>query len=367
MGIKHYKQMTYSCSAICGTGLVRGENQDNLYINGAYRQDVSDNSEFRHEDSVTGRGMYAVADGMGGEKHGELASLAAVETLGEATATAEGISCFLTEKNSHICNLIKEKGGSRIGSTFAGLCVDGEKADIINIGDSRVYLYRGGALKQISSDHTQAQRMVDLGLMDKATADRRPDKHKLTQHLGVFPEEFVIEPYSAQIEAQPGDVFLLCSDGLTDMLDDMEIKNTLDSQGNAKFLAESLYAGALGKGARDNITVAVIMAASDASKRLKSKRASGKKARTKITMSTAVIAVVTAVAVLAALATVGYLILGSSNVQTEGPPDNPITEDPLQAPPASPPAQLDIYCFGCGGSSTFAPQKMHSLRRRGEC
>ena len=274
--------MIYKCYAICGPGLVRAENQDNLFINGIYRRDVTDNSLFRYGATLSDSGLFAVADGMGGEKHGELASLIAVQALENAETSANGMVRYLIERNDAICDLITAKGGARIGSTFAGVYLTGDNADIVNIGDSRVYLHRTGELAQLSCDHTSTQRMIDMGLLDKAAASKHSDRHKLTQHLGVFPSEFIIEPCTVHVSIQAGDVFLMCSDGLTDMLDDQKINDTLNMQGSVAEWAESLYAEAMQNGGKDNITIVLIQAegkAAAASGRAKGKAPASSRTR----------------------------------------------------------------------------------------
>jgi len=248
--------------AICAPGLVRSDNQDNLYINGTYRGDITNNSVFLHSDKVSKQGLYAVADGMGGETHGELAAIVTVQAMDAITPCdgGYGIVQYLIERNAVICDLINKNGGARIGSTFAGLFINGNSADIINIGDSRVYLSRGGVFSQLSRDHSSIQQMIDLGIISKEAAHTHPDRHRLTQHLGIFPSEMVIEPYIATIAIEANDLFLLCSDGLTDMLIDSAIDGILNSPGTVKQKAEALYTAALRNGGKDNITVLLIQA-----------------------------------------------------------------------------------------------------------
>lgn len=90
-----------------------------------------------------------------------------------------------------------------------------------NVGDSRVYFFRSGVLHQITRDHSKSQRLVSMGILTEEEARNHPSKHELTQHLGIFPEEMLIDPeFSDPLDVHPGDLFLLCSDGLTDMVDD---------------------------------------------------------------------------------------------------------------------------------------------------
>lgn len=248
--------MTYKCYAICSTGNVRTDNQDNLYINGVYRQDISNNSVFRHRAFSEDNALVAVADGMGGGKYGERASLEAVKALDNVEKSTEGILRYLNKRNDVICALMD--GNGRIGTTFAGLYINEKNVEIINIGDSRIYRFADGELSQLSRDHTVAQQMVDFGVMDKAEVADHPEKHKLTQHLGIFPSEFIIEPFTTQIDAYINDVFLLCSDGLTDMLDDTEIESVLNQPGDVEKWAELLYEEATQNGGKDNITILLL-------------------------------------------------------------------------------------------------------------
>lgn len=254
--------MIISSYSISSPGLVRIENQDNLYINGVYRNDITDNSVFQYANKSTVGGLYAVADGMGGEKHGELAALLAVKQLKEIVISdcQFQLTQYLMSQNVVICDLIMQNNKIRIGSTFVGLLICSERASIINIGDSRAYLYRDGILKQLSRDHTQVQQMIDMGLVSVADARAHPARHKLSQHLGIFPAEMVIEPYSIEIEIEEDDIFLLCSDGLTDMVDDLTISKILSTTAGEQEKAEMLFETALRNGGKDNITIVLIQA-----------------------------------------------------------------------------------------------------------
>ena len=310
---KGQRTVTLYCHAICGIGRIRHENQDNLYANGAYREDISDNSTFRHTCASRGFGLYAVADGLGGESHGGLASLAAVQAMGElghgsgvvgdahlGVPPASGgrrhsfrrrqdigrLERYIHERNEAICGVIADHGGERAGSTFVGLWVDGDTAIYANIGDSRAYLLRGKTLTQLSRDHTPVRQMIELGILDRRSARVHPSRHRLTQHLGIPPSEMLIDPHSGQLQASQGDLFLLCSDGLTDMLDDDAIESALNSAlnsepnvepnsalnsvpnsapnsapnapGDVKNGAEALYSSALDAGGKDNITILLV-------------------------------------------------------------------------------------------------------------
>lgn len=252
--------MRFSGIVICGPGKVRKENQDNFYLNGIIKNDPTDAGIQRIQNQAHDRALYAVADGMGGEQHGEMASWFTVRGMSalDCEKGADGVVEYLGERNAEICRFIVSNGGVRSGSTFVGLCMRGGEAEIINIGDSRAYLLRRDRLYQISKDHTLVSQMLNLGTITKEQARTHPERHKLTQHLGIFPDEMLIEPYTGIGKLEAGDLFLLCSDGLYDMLDDEQIKKLLMNSGSLSERAAALYAAAMDAGGRDNITVLLI-------------------------------------------------------------------------------------------------------------
>lgn len=146
-----------------------------------------------------------------------------------------------------------------MGTTLTALYLDQGKAICCNVGDSRCYFMRAGALRQLSADHTEAQQMVNMGILSPEQARKSKSWHKLTQHLGIFPEEFVIEPhFGPPLVLKSGDVFLLCSDGLTDMAADEQIAEILNTGKNAEQTADALVKLALSQGGRDNVTALVL-------------------------------------------------------------------------------------------------------------
>ena len=252
--------MRLSSAVVCGPGKIREENQDNYYLDGMYRSDPSDASVFRLQSSISGAAIYAVADGMGGEKHGELASLLAVSSAWKIDVRRgrDELMQYLSDRNDEVCRLITDNGGVRSGSTFVGLCICGRTADIINIGDSRAYLLRDGSLTQLSQDHTAIRQMVELGVIAPEAARRHPDRHRLTQHLGIFPDDMIIEPDTVSMEVLSDDVFLLCSDGLYDMVEDDRIHEILTASGGLQEKASELFSAAMDAGGKDNITVLLV-------------------------------------------------------------------------------------------------------------
>ncbi len=249
-------------------GKVRSNNEDNFYLNGRYLNvDDRESGNAFFDKSKKKINVYAVFDGMGGEEFGEDAALIAAKTTKKFHNTAnllrnnlqDNVAQSINEANLLICKKIDENQGKRIGTTLASLIICEDIAHIYNIGDSRVYLLRNGKLNQISIDDTVAQRLINIGILDEVDAKTHPDRHKLTQHLGIYSHEMIIEPHIVQnFRLVDGDKFLLCSDGLTDMVDDTELEEILMSANDSRMLSQMLVARALEKGGRDNVTAMVV-------------------------------------------------------------------------------------------------------------
>lgn len=252
--------MFLSGVVICGPGKIRQQNQDNYFLNGSIRDNPNDMLVHRMQTRAYDQGLFAVADGMGGEQHGEIASWIAVRGMDSIRCDAgyTEVTAYLQQKNSEICSFIESKGGRRCGTTCVCLCIRGGEADIVNIGDSRAYLLREEKLYQISKDHTVGRQMLEAGAITKEELRTHPERHRLTQHLGIFPDEMLIEPYSAVGKTQPNDLYLLCSDGLYDLVENRRIRELLMSEDGISEIAAALYAEAMGLGGKDNITILLV-------------------------------------------------------------------------------------------------------------
>ena len=259
-------------------GLIRNNNEDNFYFNGTYlyadERDKSNTFSSSPSDEIQ---IYGVFDGMGGEALGEEASLIAAQVMNKThkkLKTSERniekeILASVEDANTKICKKIVESGEKRIGATFSTLVIENDNATVFNVGDSRVYLLRENKLQQVSIDDTTAQRLVNLGEITPEQAKTHKDRHKLTQHLGIFKDEMVIEPHiSKEIEIKKGDKFLLCSDGLTDMLTDDEISGILVQNKTCEQLCKELVKAALKNGGKDNVTVVIIKAETEKKKKV---------------------------------------------------------------------------------------------------
>lgn len=216
---------TWTACARCHIGLRRQINQDNFLCNGHIRADVTTAICAIPLCSGTQETLFSVCDGMGGGIHGEEASLIAVKQQQRLTTMEEpSIQRKLMRANEKICALSREHFGAQIGSTAVSLLIAKDTAQFVHIGDSRGYHYYDGTLRQITQDHTVWQSHINAGIVMADTPQTQKFHHQLTQHLGIHPEEMMIEPASSlPIPLVAGDVFLLCSDGLTGMVSHEDI------------------------------------------------------------------------------------------------------------------------------------------------
>lgn len=250
------------------TGLVRTKNQDNFYLDGILpSENLADNRYQFNVSKDSPEHIFAVCDGMGGLASGEKASFAAVTLLKKIHKWITEnnkkkdiqvlIKCFesyVRKTNEYIFNMSLESG-SRMGTTFACLLVYEKKAVALNLGDSRVYIIRNGEMKQLSYDHNEAERLVRLGVLSRDSARSHKSRHLLSRHFGISPDEGIIEAeISDIIDMEQGDLFLLCSDGLTSMLEDNHIRDIITHKKGLGNACCELVEEALKKGGTDNIT-----------------------------------------------------------------------------------------------------------------
>jgi protein phosphatase len=222
-------------------GKVRRQNEDNYLV-------------------ATRRGLWAVADGMGGHEAGDVASRVVVEELDAiappATAAELLASCesHLISANSRLKKLATARGGALIGATVAVLLIfDAFYAGVWS-GDSRIYRIRRRRIEQISVDHTEVQELISEGKLSVAEARAWPRRNVITRAIGVHdnPE---LEIKGGTLE--PGDVFVICSDGLTAHVEDDEIL-ALASAHRPQRACDLLIALTLERGAVDNVTVVAV-------------------------------------------------------------------------------------------------------------
>lgn len=250
----------YDCYFRTDAGVLRANNEDNFFLNGYIKRDP-ELPACRKKDLVYGSGLFAVCDGLGGEENGERAALIAVENLKNYSNTdfLQVSEQYIQDTNSKICKMCSDYNCVRTGSTLAVLYINENKSVAYNIGDSRVYLFRKGKLHQLTIDDTNVAHMVKMGILSFEEAVDRKDKGVLSQHLGINPGEMRIQTHIHEtIEIQNNDMFLLCSDGLTDMISDAEIALILNKKMSVESAVDFLISEAVKKGGKDNITVGII-------------------------------------------------------------------------------------------------------------
>jgi serine/threonine protein phosphatase PrpC len=216
----------------------------------------------RNEDSffaLERHGLWAVADGMGGHEGGDWASAKIVEELEQIRFPKSfEDACSSIANAIHSANMLiyrqSLRRGKQMGSTVVALYVEGRRFVVFWCGDSRAYLLRDGTLHRVSKDHSQVQEMIDRGLIDAKDAEGHPMGHVLARAVGV---REALELESVQDEVQPGDVFLLCSDGLHGYVAETEIARLL-ARGTPDQAADQLVSLTLDNGAPDNVTVIAV-------------------------------------------------------------------------------------------------------------
>lgn len=230
-------------------GMIRSGNED------SYDADVNAN-----------RGLFVVADGMGGHAAGEVASLMAVQTamreladlkeIDDAGNAGNKLAEALRSANRNIHDrMLAESDKQGMGTTASVLVLDQKRYLIGQVGDSRVYLLRDGALQQVTKDHSYVQEQVDAGFLTPEQAKYHPYSNVITRCVGASEN---VEPDVYRGDLRIGDVFLVASDGLTGMVDDRRIHALLMSRAEPDRKVHSLISEANGRGGLDNITAIVV-------------------------------------------------------------------------------------------------------------
>jgi PPM family protein phosphatase len=219
-----------------------------------------------NEDSyLSSKPVAAVADGMGGHSAGEVASAIAIEELAalrdrgpweNETAATDDLKQAILRANRRIREMAaSDRKLNGMGTTLVALLEDGDMVHMANVGDSRGYLLRQGELSQVTVDHSLVQELVDDGRLSPEDAERHPQRSVITRALGIDPEvEFDLFTYKLQV----GDRLLLCSDGLSDVVEPAQIRNVLLRVHSAQKAARQLVTVANEQGGPDNITVIVV-------------------------------------------------------------------------------------------------------------
>jgi protein phosphatase len=201
--------------------------------------------------------LYAVADGMGGHRGGEVASQLALETVEELFLAGEGtLADQVREANRAVfTRSASDRSVTGMGTTLTAARIDGEGAHLVHVGDSRAYLLRAGSLRRLTEDHTLVNRMVKAGEISAAEADVHPHRNVLLRALGTDPD---VEVDEQDLGLLAGDRLLLCSDGLTSMVTEDQVQAILEAEPEPQAAADRLVRAANRAGGIDNITVVVL-------------------------------------------------------------------------------------------------------------
>ncbi len=243
--------MDLTVAARTDVGMIRSGNEDAFFAH-ATRE----------------RGLFIVADGMGGHAAGEVASEMTVQIvsrelseMGELDeAAVERVAASIQNANRAVYDrTIHESDKQGMGTTASILLVSEGRFLIGQVGDSRVYLLRDGALRQLTKDHSYVQEQVDAGLLTPEQARYHPYSNVITRCVGAGEN---VEPDTYTGELRAGDVFLVASDGLTGMVDDRRLQQLLLSRASAGRVVDALIAEANYRGGLDNITAIVIQVTS---------------------------------------------------------------------------------------------------------
>lgn len=225
-------------------GKLRTTNQDNFYCLGQFMDAENEGTKqiVKGTAQPSEKTVFGVFDGMGGEEKGEIAAFLAASEMKKASFLAEAENAlrnYCVQTNRVICDYTSEHNLYSMGTTMAVLLFQPKSIFLCNIGDSKIYLYSDNELQQISYDHVSV-----------SVAGRKPP---LTQNLGIPESVLTLQPYYAEGAYHNKDVYLICSDGLSDMVSEDAIKDLLDI-GPPEEAAEALLRRALDNGGKDNIT-----------------------------------------------------------------------------------------------------------------
>lgn len=239
-------EIKYYC--LSHVGKVRKNNQDNFFCNGQLMEAENKGTEemICGTAEASDNAVFCVFDGMGGEERGEIAAYLATKTMAECAVergAGDYFQQFSKEANRAICVDTRERELTSMGTTMAALLFRKKGVTLCNIGDSKIFLLSGASFQQISYDH------VSVSLNGR--------KAPLTQNLGIPEDEMILAPYIAGGEYHNKDVYLICSDGLTDMVENDRIKDILEKVPKEE-ACDALLQEALNNGGKDNITIILL-------------------------------------------------------------------------------------------------------------
>jgi serine/threonine protein phosphatase PrpC len=236
--------------------VIRADAEELGVVEHAALSDVGREREGNEDSFLDQPPLFVVADGMGGAEAGEVASQTVVEVFGEAAAAGDlpdGLEATVQAANARIYAMAKENPErTGMGCTTTASFVSGGRLTVAHVGDSRLYRLRGGEFEQLTDDHSLVGGLVRLGQLTPEEAETHPQRSVILRAVGV---EAQVEVDILQHELEAGDLYMACSDGLTGMVRDVVITETLGLFPNLPQAAEMLIELANAAGGRDNITV----------------------------------------------------------------------------------------------------------------
>lgn len=256
--------MQIYAAACSNKGCVRKNNEDNFFLNGRFMQKGERDNGGLYTVKSTGKALYAVCDGMGGEEAGEEASLLSVQLCEryldqqDAAPTPETLREFLHNGCEEVLAQA-EKNDNHSGSTVSLMIAYEGGLYAANMGDSRIYRLTANRMEQVSEDHTEVQRLLRQRAIKEEDIPRHPKRHMILQYWGMPLSIAPFQPFvSRLIPCVSGEKYLLCSDGLTDMVGNDRIEQILRQRKNVDSIAQELVQEALHNGGRDNVTVVIL-------------------------------------------------------------------------------------------------------------
>ncbi len=241
-------------------GKRRNKNEDAFYLNGDYPSLDTMNTEANRKFVVEGsHTLWAVCDGIGGLNHGEIASQRTVQRLDELRSRLPGRDFSITVQD-WIAKVDEEvlhcaEGG---GCTIALLFIDDHTVNYAHVGDSRIYRLHEGLITQLTRDHTKVEMLLSAGIIQPSDVASHPERHVIVRSIGASPEIICTATIGEPIPLCNGDRYLLCSDGITDMLTNEQIRDIAGRAEDAATCSENLYSAAMDNGGRDNLTIVTL-------------------------------------------------------------------------------------------------------------
>lgn len=228
-------------------------------------------------DANARRGIYVLADGMGGHPAGNVASKTAVDALiahlvgkGTRDRPTKLRESVLVANRAVLSLAETDPSMHGMGTTVCVLWMSQARAYIAHIGDSRIYVMRENELHQITRDHTVVRELIDRGELTEGSPEAQRIGHILTQAVGLEPQ---VEPDLGMMPPKAGDIFMMCSDGLSDTVSDASMAEIMRRNPDVKACAQALVDAALEAGGHDNVTVLLVRCDGAAPRKRKSKKA----------------------------------------------------------------------------------------------